>query len=182
MEKKNGNWTIKSTTKIYENDYFEVYEDKVIQPDGKDGRYATAHFVPGVCILPIDDEGFVYLTEQFRYVVGKNTLEAVAGAVEDETPRAAAERELKEELGITAEEITELGTIQLDNSIIKNESTFFVARKLKFEEPDRDSSEEMKIVKLSFREAIEKVLSNEITHSISRALLLQVWVQNGEKY
>lgn len=182
MEKKNGNWTIKSTKKIYENDYFKVYEDDVIEPDGTDGKYSTVHFVSGVCVLPIDEEDFVYLTEQFRYAAGRTTLEAVAGAVEEEKPLETAKRELKEELGITAEEFTELGVVQLDNSIIRNESTFFIARKLAFGKPDRDSSEEMKTVKIKFRDAVEKVLNNDINHSISRALILQAWVRSGNKF
>jgi len=182
MEKKNGNWTIKNTKKIFENDFFTVYEDEVIQPDGKPGAYATAKFVPGICVLPIDDDGFVYLTKQFRYSAGQDALETVAGALENEKPLEAAKRELKEELGITAGELTELGTVQLDNSIIKNEATFFIARKLKFEKPDRDSSEEIKVVKIKFREAIDKIFAGEISHSLSRALLLQAWVQSGKSY
>lgn len=180
MEKKNGNWTIKATSKLFENEYFTVYQDEVIQPDGKPGEYATAHFIPGVCVLAIDDEDFVYLTEQFRYVAGRNSTEVVAGAIENETPLEAAQRELKEEVGIAAEEIEEIGVVQLDNSIIKNEVTFFVARKLTQGETDRDGAEEMKIVKIKFREAVEKVLSGEINHSLSRALILQVWVQSGK--
>jgi 8-oxo-dGTP pyrophosphatase MutT (NUDIX family) len=181
MEKKNGNWTIKETKKIFENDFFKVYEDDVLKPDGKPSKYATAHFVPGVCVLAIDDEDFVYLTEQFRYVAGRNSLEVVAGAIEDESPLEAAKRELKEEVGVTAEEMSEVGVVQLDNSMIKNEVTFFVARKLSFEKPNRDDSEEMKTVKIKFRDAVDKVLSGEINHSLSRALILQAWVLNEDK-
>jgi hypothetical protein len=61
MEKKNGPWTIKKTEKVHENDFFAVYKDDVIQPDGKDGTYGTVDFPPGVGVLPIDDEGNVYL-------------------------------------------------------------------------------------------------------------------------
>ena len=39
MGRKNGNWTIKGRRKIFENDFFKVFEDEVIQPDGKDGTY-----------------------------------------------------------------------------------------------------------------------------------------------
>ena len=182
MSKKNGNWTIKDTKKIFENDFFKVYEDEVIQPDGKPGKYATAHFVSGVSVLPIDDEDFVYLTKQFRYVAGQETLEVIAGAIENESPLEAARRELKEEVGISAGEVTELGTIQLDNSIIKNEVTFFIARRLTVGKPDRDASEEMETVKITFHEAIEKVFSNEIKHSLSRALLLEAWVKSGNVF
>ena len=182
MERKNGNWTIKNTKKLFENDFFAVYEDEVIQPDGKPGTYATAKFIPGVCILPIDEEDYVYLTKQFRYSAGHETLEVVAGAIEEEQPIEAAKRELKEEVGITAGEVIKLGTVQLDNSIIKNEVTFFIARKLSFQKPDRDGSEEMEVVKIKFREAIDKIFSGEINHSLSRALLLQAWVKKQDKY
>ena len=108
----------KETEKIFDNDYFKVFDDKVIRPNGEDGAYATIEFVPGVSVLPIDDEDFVYLTKQFRYAAGRETLEVVAGGIENENSLAAAKREIKEELGITAEEFEEIGTIQLDNSIL----------------------------------------------------------------
>lgn len=181
MEKKNGNWTIKETKKIFGNDFFTVYEDSVIQPDGTNGAYATIKLPPGVCILPIDDENFVYLTKQFRYSAGRETLEVVAGSVEDESPLEAAKRELKEELGITADEVSELGKIELDNSIIKNEISFFTARGLKFGETERESTEQMETVKMEFREAIEKIFSGEITHSISCALLLKAWTKDNKE-
>jgi len=181
MEKKNGNWTIKKTTEVFGNDFFKVFNDKVIQPNGEDGEYATIEFVPGVSVLPIDDEDFVYLTRQFRYSAGKETLEVVAGGIEDESPLAAAKREVKEELGISAEEFDEIGTIQLDNSIIKAQSTLFVARKLTFGKTDRDEAEEMEMVKISFKEAVEKVLNGEITHTPSCILLLRAWIENQKQ-
>lgn len=178
--KKNGNWTIKKTEKVFDNDFFKVFDDQVIRPDGEDGNYATIEFVPGVSVLPVDDEDFVYLTKQFRYVAGKETLEVVAGGIEDENPLDAAKREIKEELGITAEEFEEIGTIQLDNSIIKAQSTLFLARKLDFGKTDRDSSEEMETFKISFKEAVEKVLKGEITHAPSCVLLLKAWLKNNQ--
>ena len=146
--KKNGNWKIKNTKEKFANDYFKVFEDNVVKPDGKNGKYATIEFVPGVSVLPIDDEDYVYLTRQFRYVAGRETLEAVAGGVEDETPMRAAKRELKEELGITAKEFVKPGKIQLDNSIINSETTQYIARKLTFGATKRDGAEEMKMVRL----------------------------------
>lgn len=175
--KKNGNWTIKETKKKFENEFFKVYEDKVVQPDGKNGKYATLEFVPGISVLAIDDEDYVYLTEQFRYSAGRKTLEVVAGAVENETPMRAAKRELKEELGITAKEFIKLGKIQLDHSIIKSESNQYVARGLTFGKTNQDSSEEMKPVKIKFKEAVEKVLNGEITHAPSCVLILRAFIE-----
>lgn len=180
--KKNGNWTIKKTKKIFANEFFTVEEDSVIQPDGENGKYATIEMINGASVLPIDDDDCVYLIEQFRYKAGKKTLECVAGANEDETPLQTAKRELKEELGITAKEFVKLGKIQLDNSILKNETTQYIARQLTFGKPKPDSEEELKIVKMKFSEAVEKVLNGEISHAPSCVLILKAekWLKVKE--
>jgi ADP-ribose pyrophosphatase len=127
----------------------------------------------GVSVLPIDDQGNVYLTKQFRYVLGEESLEAPSGAIEGEEPIEAAKREIKEELGIEAEEWLPLGTAETDTSIVRCPAHFFVARKLTFGEPNREGVEVMKTVKLSFDEAVEKALSGEIRHGASCILILR---------
>ena len=174
MERKNGPWTIKETGKRFENDFFTVYLDKVIRPDGKDGEYATIDLKDGVSILPIDDEGFVYITKQFKYAAGRYSLEVIAGAVEDgEEPSKSALREAEEEAGVKAEEIIELGAIDIDTSIIKCRSHLFLAKNLSFTEPHSEGTEEIKTVKMKLEEAVEKVLNSEITHAISCVLILK---------
>jgi ADP-ribose pyrophosphatase len=173
MERKNGNWTIKSSQKIYENEFFKVIEDDVIQPDGKDGRYTTICLVRGAAVLPVDDDGFVYLTKQFRYAIERDDLEVVSGAIEEEEPLAAARREAKEEIGIEAEEWTDLGVIESDTSITNSTAHLFLARKLKFGEPEREGTEDIETVKMKFDEALEKVMTGEITHGQTMVLLLK---------
>jgi ADP-ribose pyrophosphatase len=173
MEKKNGPWTIKSSSQKFKNDFFEVVEDKVITPDGKEGEYATVQLKPGVCILAIDDEKNVYLTEQFRYAIGGDSLEVIAGGMDEGDALENAKRETKEEMGIEAEEWLELGTVETDTSMIHSPAHFFVARKLKFKEPDREGVEVMKPVKMPFDEAVEKVLNGEIKHALSCVLILK---------
>ena len=173
MEKKNGDWTIKKTEEAYKNDFFTVFKDEVVQPDGKDGSYATVHFPSGVAILPIDDEGFVYLVKQFRYVVGRTSLEVIAGSIEDEKPLEAAKREAREELGIEAETWTEFGQLNMDTSIVKNVVNLFLAEKLKIGESESEGTEQIETVKIKLSDALEKVMNGEIMHSVSCVLLLK---------
>lgn len=174
MEKKNGSWTIKNTEKIHENDFFTVYKDAVVQPNGKSGSYGTIHFPPGVGVLPIDDEGNIYPVEQFRYVVGRTSLEVLAGSVEDgEEPLESAKREAKEEVGIEADVWTAFGKLDTDTSMVKNLVSLFIAEKLKIGEPETEGTEKIETVKMKLSEAVEKVMNGEITHSISCALLLK---------
>jgi 8-oxo-dGTP pyrophosphatase MutT (NUDIX family) len=173
MERKNGNWTIKGTRQIFENDYFKVFEDEVIQPDGKPSTYATIRFLQGASVLPLDDEGFVYLTKQFRYALERDDVEAVSGAIEEEEPLEAAQREAKEELGIEAREWTDLGKIENDTSITNSCAHLFLARGLSFGKPAREGTEQIETVKMKLSEAVEKVMRGEITHGQTLALILK---------
>jgi 8-oxo-dGTP pyrophosphatase MutT (NUDIX family) len=160
----------------------EVTEDQVIQPDGTPGSYATVKLKDGVSILPLDDDGFVYLTRQFRYAVGKESVEAASGGIDDgESALEAAKREVKEELGLEAEEWLELGVLDLDTSIVNCRASLFMARGLKATEPNREGSEQIQIVKMTMSEAMEQVMRNEITHGASCSLILKAWRTLGRK-
>lgn len=179
MEKKNGPWTIKSSAEKYKSDFFTVIEDAVVKPDKTDGKYATVQLKPGVCVLPIDDENNVYLTKQFRYALGGESLEVVAGGIEKDDAPASAKLELRQELGIEAGELIDFGKMETDTSIVHCPAQFFIAKKLKFFKPEREGVEVMETVKMSFDEAVEKVLSGEIKHALSCALILKAKLKSA---
>lgn len=181
MERKNGEWTIKETERIFKNDFIEVFNDRVIQPDGKRGEYATVEMKPGVCILAIDDERNAYLTKQFRYALGAESLEVIAGGLDEGEPLENAKRELKEETGIEADEWISLGAAEIDTSIVHSPAHFFVARKLKFGKPKREGTEAIKPVRINFDEAVGKVLSGEIKHAASCVLILKAKLKLAAK-
>lgn len=176
MEKKHGPWTITGTREAYSGPkgLVVVNEDKVIKPDGSRGTYATVRLKDGVNVLAVDDDGFAYLAREFRYAVGQESVEAVAGGIEgDESPEEAARRELREELGLAAEEFTELGTIQPVTSLVNSASTLFLARKLRPVEKDEDSGEVIKTVKMPLADAVAQALSGELIHSTTCLLVLR---------
>lgn len=176
MERKNGKWTIKRTRKIFENDFFKVLEDEVIQPDGKDGTYATIDFLQGVAVLPMDDDGNIYLTKQFRYALERENLETVAGGIEDEDPLAGARRELKEEIGIEAADWHDFGVIENDTSITNSRARLYLARKLTFGKTEREGTEQIETVKMKLDEAVRKAMAGEITHHHTLVLILKTHV------
>ncbi len=183
MATKHGPWTIKETAQKFHNEFFEVIEDQVIQPDGEPGSYATVRMKAGVSVLPLDDEGYVYLTRQFRYAVGRESIEAASGGRdEDESALEAGRREVSEELGIEADVWIELGAMETDTSIVSSPVEHFLARGLTFKQPDREGSEVMQTVKMPFAEAVLIVLDGRITHASSCLLILkaQSYLKNSE--
>ncbi len=174
MRREHGPWTIQESTRRYENEFIEVIEDQVLQPDGRPGSYATVRMKPGVSILPVDTDGTVTLIRQFRYALGRESLEAVSGAVDgDEPPLEAAQREAREEAGVEAEEWTDLGTMDLDTSIVHCPAQLFLARGLSFTQTNREGTEEMRTVRVLLAEAVRRVMEGEITHGPSCVLILK---------
>jgi len=174
MARKYGPWTIKESIHKYQGKFIEVVEDQVIQPDGEPGTYAVVHMKPGISILALGADETLYLTTQFRYAVGRDSLEAVSGAIDEgEKPLDAARRELREELGIEAGEWTELGMVDLDTSIVNCPARLFLARRLNFVEKNQDATEDIRLFKTTLDEAALKVMESEITHGPTCTLILK---------
>lgn len=91
--------------RLTEGGWLDLYKDEVALPDG---TQATREYVkhPGaVAVVPLLDDGRVVLVRQFRYPVGKITLELPAGKLDDgEDILGCAKRELQEETGYVARE------------------------------------------------------------------------------
>lgn len=173
-QQNRGPWKIISSTVKYENPWIKVSEDKVIRPDGKPGIHALVEMKAGVSVLPLDGEGFVYLTNEFHYGVNRNSLEVVSGGIDaGEKPLDAAKRELKEELGIEAEAWTDLGALDPFTTVVVSPAKLFLARKLSFSEAHQEGSETIKPVKIRLGEAVQKVMRSEITHGQSCALIMK---------
>ncbi len=174
MARKNGPWTIKETIPKYKNPWIEVREDQVIRPDGKPGIFGIVNMKPGISVLPLDDKGFAYLTDEFHYAIEKDSIEVVSGAIdENEDPIDAAKRELGEELGIKAEEWIELGVVNPFTTAIKSPAYIFLARKLRFTESNQEGTENIKLVKVKFDDAVRMVIESKITHGPSCVLILK---------
>jgi 8-oxo-dGTP pyrophosphatase MutT (NUDIX family) len=174
MERKHGPWTIKETAEKYRDKFIAVYEDSVVRPDGEPGTYATVHLKPGVSVLPVDTDGTIYLTRQFRYATGAESIEVVSGGIDDgEDAAESAKRELREELGIEASELISLGRMDMDTSIVRSPVSLFLARGLKFTEAEQEGTERIEPFKTTLEQACAMVLRSEITHSPSCVLLLK---------
>ena len=181
MAHAHGPWTVLSTRHPHRDAFIDVAVDEVLQPDGEPGQYATVRMVPGVTVLPIDEDGRVHLVRQFRYALGADSLEAPAGGIEDgEEPLAAARRELHEEAGIEAETWEALGTVHIDTSIVHCPDHLFVARGLAFTEPDPDDTEAVRTVRMPLADAVDAVVRGDIVQASTCVLILRVAMQPAE--
>lgn len=181
MEQQHGPWKIKKREVKYKNPWIEVFEDQVIQPDGKSGIFGTVSMKDGVSVLALDQEGFVYLIEEFHYAVGRNCIETISGAIDQgESPLDAAKRELKEEIGAEAREWIDLGRVDPFTSAVHSMAYLWIARNFTFSRAKPESTEVIKVVRLPFEEVLQMVMESKITHGPSCVLILKAKAYLGK--
>lgn len=157
MEHK-GWKTLKSRI-AHENPWWRVCEDDVIRPDGKEGKYFVAETDDSVMIVPVDEDGNVYCVGQSRYTM-ENALSwefPSGGCMPDLTPLESAQKELREEAGLLAEEWEELGIFYPLNGFCKERCHVFLAKRFSYVGQELEGSEDIivkKIPESEFRQMI----------------------------
>ncbi len=171
---RRGPWGVIERRKAYQNKFgLAVLEDKVLRPDGKEGIYGWVKIGDGVNILPMDDENNVYLAKGFMYPINKESIEVSSGGIDEgETPLKAAERELKEELGIKYKTLIDAGMLRPITGKIYTNQYLYIVRGLEFGEKT-DYFEDLKLTKMPLTDAVNKVMSGEIDDWTTVVLILK---------
>ncbi len=163
-----------SREELYSGRVFRVTRDKVRLPDGRPGIRELVHSNGGVVILPVDEGGNVTLVRQFRYAQGSVLLEAVAGKLEPgEEPLPAAQRELREETGLTAGEWISLGYICTSPGFLTERLYLFLARDLTRGEQELDDGEFLRCEMMPLEELGGRIGRDEVSDGKTLAIYLK---------
>jgi len=169
-------WKPQSSKKIFENPWFSLHEEKVINPGGGLSHYGKINFKNlAIGIIPLDENNNTWLVGQYRHVPDYYSWEIpMGGGPLDIDPLESAKRELKEETGLIANDWQELMKLHTSNSVTDERGLVYVAKDLTQGETAFEETEDIVIQKLPLEEAIERSLSGEITDAISVAGLLKL--------
>lgn len=175
-------WTTLGSRRIYENPWIKVREDQVLRPDGQPGIYGVVEFKNrAVGVLPVEDNGAVWLVGQYRYPLRAYSWEIPeGGSPEGETPEETARRELQEETGLTALNLELLTTSHLSNSVCDEVAYIFRASGLTHGPNNPEGAEAIDVRCVAWDEAWAMVRRGEITDSISVIALLHEAVRRGQ--
>jgi 8-oxo-dGTP pyrophosphatase MutT (NUDIX family) len=168
MSEKN-HWKKLSTKKIYENSWITLHEDSIIKPNGEEGIYGIVECKAATGIIPIYDDLTTVLVGQYRYTMNQYSWEIIEGGAElNETPKEAAIRELREEGGIIADQVEQLGgEIHLSNSHSSERGYLFIARGLSEGIQEPDDTEVLKLRRLPITDVLKLIEEGEIQDGLS---------------
>ncbi|WP_019812908.1 NUDIX domain-containing protein [Saccharomonospora saliphila] len=133
-----------ASREVYANDWMTVREDAVRRGDGSDGIYGVVDKPDYALIIPLDGDR-LHLVEQFRYPLGLRRWEFPQGTAPGRADLAAPElaaRELREETGLSAGSMVELGLLDVAPGLSSQRGRAFLATDLGEGEADREHEEQ----------------------------------------
>ncbi len=146
-----------------------------IEINGKKRTHFDVVRNPTVSVFPITPNHEIYLVSQYRYLLNKTMIEAVAGFIDNnEEPLAAAQRELHEETGLRAKSWEALGVFDTGASVVTGKSYPFLARDLTEGIATPEETEDIRLLKMPIAEAVDKIKNGEITSGITVIGLLMI--------
>lgn len=181
-EPDRGNpWTTLSRRAIYENPWIALREDQILRPDGQTGIYGVVHFKNrAVGVLPVEDDGSIWLVGQYRYPIDRYSWEIPEGGGHgNESAEDAARRELREETGLIAGSLEYLGFSHLSNSVSDEVAHLYRATNLVPGPSEPEGTEKLEVRRVSWAEAWRMLKAGEISDSMSVMALLHEAVRRA---
>lgn len=154
-------WKTLSKKILLQNKYLNIWEEEVERPDGNISTYYVNRRDPFSIIIPYH-EGKLFLTKQFRYSVGALSLEFPMGYVAGKDPRETAVTELKEEAGMVAGELVEIGNFWISVGRSDQIAYVYVANNLEFGEQELEDGEFIEIEEYTIEHVRQMITSGEI--------------------
>lgn len=168
---------IKSET-LFRGKVFDLQVDQIEYNSGNPGVREIAIHPGGAVVVPVKDDGRIIFVKQFRYPLQKVLLELPAGKLEiGEDPLKCATRELEEETGYKAEEITKLGAIYTTPGFCTEVLHIYMAKGLTPGNHNREEGEHgMEVLELTREEIEEKIKNGDLVDAKSLSGILMAKV------
>jgi ADP-ribose pyrophosphatase len=152
---------------------FKIRRDLLKTPDGGETKFDIIEHGGSVVILPVDADGNILFIRQYRHATGGDLLELPAGTRDGDEPyEECAAREIREETGMEAGMLENLGKFYLAPGYSTELMGVFLATNLKHNPLDPDADEFLSVEKMPVKSAISLAERGELPDAKSLAALL----------
>jgi len=174
-------WKTLSSRQVYQNPWTRLREDIAEMPNGKTTIYGVVECGQCVGILPFLDDKHVLMIRQYRYVFGEDhRWEMPTGGVKPgESLLDAAHRELQEEVGYDAAELSNISTYYTSKSVMHEIAHLYIGHELIQVQALPDETEFLDIETFAFDRVLQMVLASEIRDSMTILAVLHAARQLG---
>ena len=164
--------------RIYTGKVVSLDVDQVRFPDGSTGEMEIIRHSGAAAILPFlsdpaGEDPQIMLLRQYRYAANGYLYEVPAGKLEsNETPRACAERELREETGCSAQRIEPMFSFLTTPGFTDEVIHAFIATGLTVGEKQIEADEFSEVVTFKLSQALRMIQTNEIRDAKTALIIL----------
>jgi ADP-ribose pyrophosphatase len=158
---------------IWQSRWYNVRQDRLHAQDGSELTYTLIEKPGAVWIVPLTAAGTLILIDQYRYAIDAWCLEVPSGNIEPGIePQDMAARELREEVGGTAQRIAPIGEFYTMNGIGNERAQVFAALGVTLGEPQREPTEHIRLVEVPLDTGLSMARSGQIKDGPSALALL----------
>jgi ADP-ribose pyrophosphatase len=176
-------WKTLSSTPIYANKWTQLREDIAELPDGRTTVYGVVTFGQCVGVLPFLDDDHVVLVRQYRYVQHENHRWEMptGGVLAGEASEAAAQRELREEVGYSAGRLEWISSYFTSKSVCDETAHLYLGYELTPAALPPDETEFLEIATMPFAVVLDMVVKSEIRDGMTVIAVLHAARLRGWK-
>ena len=164
-----------SSENVFDGVLLHVYKDKIELPNGHNSVREYIKHQGAVCVVPVTDKMEDIAVKQYRYPIGRVTIEIPAGKLDaGEEPLTAAKRELSEETGVECADIEYMGGLYPSVAYTDEIIHMYVAKNLEYGQSHTDEDEFINVVKIPLKDFVQMVMDGKIQDSKTIAAVLKV--------
>lgn len=157
---------------VYEGNIIDYYRDTILVPNGNVVEWDFIAHRGAAAVVAVTEEGKLLMVRQWRNALDRYTLEIPAGGLDGEPTDVAALRELEEETGYRAKEISLLISIRTTVAFCNEKIDIYLARGLTPTKQHLDEDEFIDVKAYDVEELCEMIYAGQIEDSKTVAAIM----------
>ena len=171
-------------TLISKGAIIDYYQDTMQIPNGNVVKWDLIDHKGAAAELPVREDGKILMVKQYRNALERYTLEIPAGGLQsaNEPTKDAAARELEEETGYKADELTMLISIYTTVAFCNEKIDIYLAKNLKKSSQNLDEDEYIDVQAMELVELVQMIYDGKIQDSktVSAIMAYKSLVADGK--